>query len=273
MPVWRAECRESLPRYVTAWVSQTSAVYMLGEPYTGAVRETGNASWGWERSCLDIFAKGGSYYGMGAEIPPESFVAATIRLEFFDAGLLAVRTLEAEDGSSQVAVEVNGQLVRSPELSAFPDGTFAFLGSGRLRAPSYVQAQGSVLVTSLDGFIDAQSDEPCRPERFADGLRCVPWRRVAPLSRLGPYLDAGCTTLLSETWPRSSRKTTTGGSAIAKSACSVTTAYTLGEVTTPAVVYFKRSACEPRTPLAGAVYREVFPASDSQWAPLAERME
>jgi hypothetical protein len=57
-----------------------------------------------------------------------------------------------------------------------------YLGSGRLRVPSYVDAHGEVLeVDSLDGFFDAQADAPCRPERFADGLRCVP-RTVTPLS-------------------------------------------------------------------------------------------
>jgi hypothetical protein len=209
---------------------------------------------------------------MGAEIPSESFVSATIRSAPFDDGKLFVRTLEGEDGSSQVAVEVNARFARGPELSAFPAGTFSFLGSGRLRAPSYVEEQGPILVNSSDGFIDAQSDEPCRPARFADGLRCLPWR-VAPLSRLGPYLDAGCTTLLSEARPGARWPTATGAPAVARSDCSVASAYTLGDVVTPAIVYFKRSECTPSTPPAGVVYREAIPAPDSQWASVAERME
>jgi hypothetical protein len=273
MPVWRAEFRESLPRYVTAWLSQGAAAYELGEPYAGAVRETGNVTWGWQRSCLDIYASGGSYYSMGAEIPSARFVAATIRSVPIGDGKLFVRTLQGDDGSSQVGVEVNGRFARAPQLSSFPPGTFSFLGSGRLRAPSYVDAQGQFLVESLDGFIDAQADVPCHPVRFAVGLRCVPWR-VAHLTSLGPYLDAGCTTLLSESRPGSWwGPTTTGASAVGRSDGFVATAYTLGDVVTPAVVYFKRSTCEPRTPVAGAVYRPATPAGDGQWAPVVERVE
>jgi hypothetical protein len=80
---------------------------------------------GWQRSCLDILAKGGSFYGMGAEIPSERLVAATIRSVPIDDGKLFVRTLQGDDGSSQVAVEVNVQFAkRRPQISAYPAETF-----------------------------------------------------------------------------------------------------------------------------------------------------
>ena len=223
------------------------------------------------RSCLGIDTGSGSYFSMGAEIPSERFVAAAIRSVPIDDGKLFVRTRQGDDGSSQVGVEVNGQFARAPQLSSFPPGTFLFLGSGRLRAPSYVDAQGQFLVESLDGFIDTQADVPCSPVRFGDGLRCVPWR-VAHVTRSGPYLDAGCTTLLSESRPPSG-PTTTGDAAVARSGGSVATAYTLGDVVTPDVVYFKRSTCEPRTPVAGAVYRPATPAGDGQWASVVKRVD
>jgi hypothetical protein len=272
MPVWRAEVPGSLPPYVTAWLPQGAAAYALGEPYTGAVHDTGNATWGWERSCLGIDTGGGSYFSMRAEISPERLVAATISSVPIDDGKLFVRTLQGDDGSSQVAVEVNGRLVRGPQLSSFPPATFSFLGSGRLRAPSYVDAQGQLLVESLDGFIDTQADVPCQPVRFGDGLRCVPWR-LAHVTRSGPYLDAGCTTLLSESRRAWGPTTTAGATAVARTDGPVATAYTLGEAVTPDVVYFKSSTCEPRTAVAGAVYRPATPAGDGQWASVVKRVE
>jgi hypothetical protein len=269
MPVWRTSCPANLPPYVTAWLGPGASVYPLGAPYTGAVRDTSAGV------CVDMYDRGGSNwggsyaYGVGAEIPSERFVAATIRSVPIDDGKLYVRTLQGDDGSSQVAVEVNGQFAkRAPQLSAYPAGTFSFLGSGRLRAPSYFEALGQVLVESRDGFFDSQADVPCRPIRFADGLRCIPWHTPG-VNKEGPYLDAGCTTLLSEDTPGSSRSHTW---AFTKD-CSGTTAYTLGDVVTPPVVYFKRSTCEPRTPSARVVYRPATPAADSPWATLTERVE
>jgi hypothetical protein len=270
MPVWSATCPATLPPYVTAWVpGPASVAYALGERYTGAVHNTSGGV------CLASYAKRGSFYGMGAEIPSERFVAAAINMVPIVDGWLNVRTLLGDDGASSVAVEINRQLVRIPWIYAFPPGTFVFLGSGRLRVPSYVDAQGQALAAMIDGdFLDAQADAPCHVERFADGLRCVP-RTVPGLSEAGPYLDAGCATLLFEPRPKSPWLTTPppSGALAWGWDCSVATAYRLGDAVTPTVVYFKGATCEARPARAGAVYRPAAPASDAPWAPVTERVD
>jgi hypothetical protein len=92
------------------------------------------------------------------------------------------------------------------------------------------------------------------------------------LRKEGPYLDAGCTMLLSEVKLGAPLHASTGDLALAAD-CSGATAYTLGDAVTPPVVYFKRSTCEPRPPSVGVVYRSAMPAVDSSWAPLTERVE
>jgi hypothetical protein len=266
---WRTSCPVTPPLYVTALVpGPAGAVYALGDPYSGAVHESG------QFGCLERYdGTPGPFYGTGAEIPSERFVAGTVRMMPIEDGKLVVRTNQDDDGSWRVAVHVRGQGAGKRALDAPPPRMVVYLGSGRLRVPSYVDADGQALeMDSFDGFFDAQADAPCRPERFADGLRCVP-RTVIPLSAEGPYLDADCTTLLSETgqWPPTPAPASgTFGTAWD---CSGSTVYTLGDVVTPAVVYYKRPACEPSAPVAGATYRSTTPAGDTQWAPVTERTE
>jgi hypothetical protein len=177
MPVWRTVGCEPTPRYVTAFVpGPAGVVYALGEPYTGLVRNTGLGI------CRDTFVKSdsrGSYYATGTEIPPERFVAVAMHEVPIEDGKLVVHTMLGADGSSQVIVEVRA---RSPWADAFPPGTLAYVGSGRLRVPVYHDAQGKIptpaivgfLVGSRVGLFDTSADAPCGPEPFADGLRCVP---------------------------------------------------------------------------------------------------
>jgi hypothetical protein len=139
MPVWRTVGCEPTPRYVTAFVpGPASVVYALGEPYTGLVRNTGLGI------CRDTYVRSdsrGSYYATGTEIPPERFVAVAMHEVPIEDGKLVVHTMLGADGSSQVIVEVRA---RSPWADAFPPGTLAYVGSGRLRVPVYHDAQGKI---------------------------------------------------------------------------------------------------------------------------------
>jgi hypothetical protein len=275
-PVWGTECRTSPPpAYVTAWVpGPASVAYALGDPYTDAVRHNRNAGY-----CSDYVTGSGpfgwswSYYGVGAEIPSERFVAATILSVPIEDGNLVLRTAQGEDGSSEVSVEVNGKVNKAWRTGQLLPQTLAYLGSGRLRVPSYVDAHGQVLGAVLGGFFDAQADAPCWPRMFADGVRCVP-RTVTPLSGGGPYLDAGCTIRVSETRPVSSWPPPASGALAVAWDCSGWTAYSLGDAVNPLVVYSRNgSTCQSTSPVADAVYRLATPAGDSQWAPLTERVE
>ena len=270
MPVWGTECPATLPRYVTTF--GPAAGYALGEPYTGPVRNTSAGR------CLDSYvsyvgSSPFSYYATGAEIPSERFVAATISSVPIDDGNLVLRTAQGEDGSSEVSVEVNGKVIAAWRTGELLPQTLAYLGSGRLRVPTYVDAHGQVLEAVLGGFFDAQADAPCWPRTFADGVRCVP-RTVTRLSGAGPYLDAGCTVLVSETRPASSWPPPASGALAVAWDCSGSTAYALGDVVNPIFVYSRKgSTCQSTSPVAGAVYRPATPVGDSQWAPLTERVE
>jgi hypothetical protein len=275
-PVWGTACRTAPPpAYVTALVPGPAGIaYALGDPYTDAVRNNRDAGY-----CSDYVKGSGpfgwswSYYGVGAEIPSERFVAATIGLVPIDAGNLVLRTTQGEDGSSQISVEVNGKVVTAWRTGELFPRTLAYLGSGRLRVPAYVDAHGQVLEGMLGGFYDAQADAPCWPRTFADGVRCVP-RTVTGLSGAGPYLDASCTTLVSETRPGSSWAPPASGALAVASDCSGSTAYSLGDVVNPLFVYSRKgSTCQSASPVAGAVYRPATPVGDGQWAPLTERVE
>jgi hypothetical protein len=194
MPVWgisNTAFQGTLPRYVTAFVPQggpAGAAYLLGEPYTGVVRNTSAGV------CLDSVVRSSSYtfYRTGAEIPPERFVAAAITLVPVDDGRLVLRTTQADDGSSQAAVEVSGPVWLAWRTGALPPQTFAYLGSGRLRVPSFADPRGQVREAMIGGdFFDAQADAPCHPEPFADGLRCVPRTATGASRGNGAGISAG----------------------------------------------------------------------------------
>jgi hypothetical protein len=148
------------------------AAYELGEPYSGAVLTTHLGI------CTSSVSRDwGAYYGTGAEIPDERFVAATIRWLPFDGGRRTVRTEEAEDGSSRVTIESKGDasLMMAWRSGALPPGTFALVGTGRLRVATTAGPQGLVVEALVGGdFFDTQVNAPCHPEPFADGERCVP---------------------------------------------------------------------------------------------------
>ena len=275
--VWGAACPTApLPRYVTEIVPGPAGVaYALGEPYSGAVRDIKNGGY-----CSDYVRGSGpfgwswSYYGLGAEIPYARLVAGTVRIVPIGSGAFSVRTLEGEDGSS--FVEVSSRVVKEPWRYPFPPGTFTYSGSGRLRVPLYAVGDGQVVPAMLgEPFFDTQADALCQVDQFADGLlRCVP-RSVASVSDEGPYADPACTELLHETRPAFARlpAPTPGSPAITRGVCPRAATYTLGEVVTPSVVYFKESTCRQKAPTRGAVYRPATPAPDSQWPPVTEGME
>jgi hypothetical protein len=177
-------CSATPPRYVTAFGIQgvpVSAAYELGEPYAGAVRTSSLGI------CTDVVRSDwGTYYATGAEVPSERFVAATIRWLPLDGGRRLLRTEEADDGSSRVTMESKDDfaLLKSWRAGALPDA-FVYLGSGRLRVPTFVGPEGQVVEAPLGGdFFDTQANAPCHPEPFADGERCIP--RTGPNSNALP---------------------------------------------------------------------------------------
>jgi hypothetical protein len=272
-PVWGGACPATPPPpYVTALVPGAGVAYALGEPYAGAVHNTMNGGY-----CYDYVKSKplSSFYGMGAEIPSERLVAGAVDNVPVGYGALNFHTNQGDDGSSSITIEVGKPFVGVPLEYAFPSGTLVYSGSGRLRVARYARDGHNIQVSPFDGpLFDTQADSFCRPEQFADGLRCVP-RNVVPVPETGPYGDAGCTTLLSETRPGSSRlraPPASGSLGVGRS-CSGSTAYMLGDVVTPAVVYFKGSTCEQKAPTAGAVYRTTTRAQDTQWAVVKERTE
>jgi len=179
MPVLHEACSDPPPPYVTLmtpWVG--GAVYATGDKYTGGLRQISGAS----GLCIDARASSsgsavGWLYGAGAEISPERFVAATVRWVPTVGG--SIRTVQADDGSSQVTVEMPELRLNPltpPEPPAFAPGAIVYIGSGRLRLPAYADAQGKVIGwTPIDfGFLDTQVGLWCQVATFADGLRCVP---------------------------------------------------------------------------------------------------
>jgi hypothetical protein len=192
MPVWSmpaslTDCYATLPRYVTAMgMGIGGDVYELGEPYPGAVRTTGMGI------CLGDVPRGsGSYYGAGVEVAPERFVAAAIRFAPVDGGPLLLRTTEGDDGSSEAHLEVGSDLFRGWFEGVPLRSPFGYVGSGRLRVPVYIDAQGHVARPGLAGdFYDAEADAPCHPERFSDGERCAPRRGAAGRKS---RLESSCT--------------------------------------------------------------------------------
>jgi hypothetical protein len=273
MPVWgRTRDFATPPPYVIALFPLPGvggAVYPLGAPYTGAARNTSGSR------CVDGYAPSGSYYGTGAEIPSERFVSATVRKAPVEYGA-SVSTSTASDGSSRIRLDLGPRFVSATGLDDVAPDT-AYRGSGRLRVLSYVDGESQVIeATMLDDFFDAEAKTPCHAEPFADGLRCVP-RNLPRSTPDGPYLDAGCTTPLSEYIPleldgRALSLPAPGASLDSDGA--VATAHALGGVVTPDTVYFGRAACHPRNPLPGFVYRRLGPPiGDSQWAPVTTRME
>jgi hypothetical protein len=273
MPVWRIKGNRPPLPYVTADVPQGGpavAVYALGEPYNGAVHETSAGT------CVDQYATSGSFYGTGAEIPSERFVAGAIRTVPIESGALSVRTSEGADGSSWVTIESDRKLLHVTRLDEWPPGT-AYVGSGRLRVLSYDGQRETLRVSMLDHFFDVEADGPCHVESFADGLRCVP-RSVARSSVDGPYLDAACTTRLSESdWPwfwTGEPPSPVSAPFAVDAEDLVATAYTLGDVVTPETVYVSEPSCHPRKSVAGRTYRRLgAPTGDSQWARVTARVE
>ena len=73
--------------------------------------------------------------------------------------------------SSQVSVEIPSQVARALGHEKLPPGNFEYFGSGRLRVPSYVDADGQAVAVALGTFFDTQTGGTCRPAHFADGVR------------------------------------------------------------------------------------------------------
>jgi hypothetical protein len=200
MPVWDmpaslTDCYATPPRYATALdMSVGGDVYELGEPYTGSVRTTSMGI------CLGEVLRGSdSYYGAGVEIPSERFVAAAIRFAPVDGGRFLLRTTEGDDGSSEAHLEVGSVFRAWWEGGPLPS-SFGYVGSGRLRAPVYIDAQGHVTQPGLAGnFYDAEANAPCHPERFSDGESCAPRSAFAGRkSRLN--LESSCTIPADPQW-------------------------------------------------------------------------
>lgn len=174
-PVWGTACPAAPPpRYVAAMVVGGATAYALGDPYNGVLRH--NKNWGY---CGDEVRGSGpfgwqwSYYGVGAEIPSDRLASGSISNVPIGNGAFYVHTFHGDDGSSSIAVEVNGQVVREPPWRLPPE-TFVYPGTGRLRVPSYDVGDGQIVPAAIASFFDTQADAFCQVEEFADGLRCVP---------------------------------------------------------------------------------------------------